>query len=543
MRPLGRQNFGSRWSLRTLTKEDIETLGSLLNDHADRTAFYLHYYELTGNEQVAAMAKISHLTDFEGAVAAHANEAVESKFPDQYPAGGVFEFSKEIPSHLYNAIVADVNAGGSGILSERQVLEAAREAWDARGLGDQWPGNAPLAVERALDGDVKGALDAFDSGGTVSAINGAIYSIIPDISGAPPEGSSAPFIDNPDKYSYHLTENEKFGFFVDRETGMFAGVFDRLTEGEPAIESKGVLNAVPSEAIAPKEDPASQIVAPSVETWDTTATDSTAEKNMFEDRGSLTDLGLAFGAAALADYIVNDREGSSQSPAPQNMEAAGSVLHETGHSATDVAVGADSAPEVIDSFAQGTASVAENSQPTTWGHESAPTESPPLLDSASFGVGTAATEPDLSTGSGWAESTAVVATPFAEPSWPSQDLYGQSQDFSSAGTIATPADSGSAWGVDAISPSSSTFSGIGAGESVSHQNGHSDSGASSWGSDSPSHGGWGDSASSSISESTHTDGGSYGGDSSSSDSGSHGSSSSDSSGSTSDSSGGGSSGE
>ena len=46
-------------------------MGWLLNDRDDRTAFYLHYYELTGNEQALMMAKISQLTEFEGAVAQH----------------------------------------------------------------------------------------------------------------------------------------------------------------------------------------------------------------------------------------------------------------------------------------------------------------------------------------------------------------------------------------------------------------------------------------------------------------------------------------
>lgn len=462
-----------------LTAEDIATLGSLLNDHGDRTAFYLHYYELTGNEQVAAMAQISHLTDFEGAVAAHANEAVESKFPDQYPAGGVFEFSKEIPPYLYDAIVADINAGGTGLLSERQVLEAAREAWDARGLGDQFPGNAPLAVERALDGDVKSALSAFDSEGTEFAINGAIYSIIPDISGAPPEGSTAPFIEDPERYSYHLTENEKFGFFVDRETGMFAGVFDRLTEGEPEIESRGVLNAVSSEPVAP---------------------------------------------------TMEDVPASSA----QSDEAAIGFLLDAESTAADAAAG--------QSFTQAVppdvAGVPEELPPNTWLLDPTPTESAPVEDPWSFGLGTAESMPDLTSGSVWEEPASAWDPSFTEPTWPSPEPDGQSQDSSFGTMTSAPTDSGSEWGGDAGSSQVSAFPEIGIGDGVWHHDAWSDSGTGAWENSALGHGGSDDSMSNGLPGSTHSDTAPYGGDT-----GSHGSSSSDSSGSTFDSTGSASSGD
>lgn len=61
----------------TLSQQDIDRLDWLLNEQGDRTAFYLHYYELTGNQQVLDMAKISQLTDFEGAVAERANEVIQ----------------------------------------------------------------------------------------------------------------------------------------------------------------------------------------------------------------------------------------------------------------------------------------------------------------------------------------------------------------------------------------------------------------------------------------------------------------------------------
>ena len=356
-----------------LTNQDVEVLGSLLHDHADRTAFYLHYYELSGNEQVAAMAKISNLTDFEGAVAAHANEAIESKFPDQYPPGGVFEFSKEIPVHLFNAIVADVNAGGSGILSERQALEAAREAWDARGLGDQFPGNALLVGQRALDGDIKAAWDALDSDGTVSAINGAVYSLTPDISGAPAEGSIAPYIDHPEKYSYHLTENEKLGFFVDRETGITAAVFDRPAEREPMVESKGVLNTLLPESIAPQvafPDPTPALNGGSYG-------DAGLDLKPHEDRASLGELlGTAAFVAGLTRELQDSNDVQSAMPVANDLQDIEHSSASNDLASTLSASKSDMVPNAIDAPIQSSAPTAEQQ-----------IQLPAELQSTDFGTG------------------------------------------------------------------------------------------------------------------------------------------------------------
>jgi hypothetical protein len=228
----------------TLTQQDIDQLGWLLNDRDDRTAFYLHYYELTGNEQVLAMAKISQLTEFEGAVAQRGNEVVQEQHPDLYPPEGVIQFSHEVAPHLYTAITKDFYEGThTGVLENRAVLESAREAWDARGLGDQFLGNPLLAAERAKDFDFKEAWDALDSDGTTTAAEAAIYTVIPDISGKPDPAQSPP-----ENASYHVTEDGKVGFYVSPETGHIVGVFNRPTdpETEPPIESRGIVNTFPA---------------------------------------------------------------------------------------------------------------------------------------------------------------------------------------------------------------------------------------------------------------------------------------------------------
>ena len=224
-----------------LSQQDIDHLGWLLNEVGDRTAFHLHYYELTGNEQVLAAAKISHLTDFEGAVAERANEVIQERFPDQYPQGGVFDFSRDVAATIYSAITKDFNEGtGTGVLSERGYLEAARDAWDAKGLGDQFPGNPLLATERAAEGDFRGAWDAFDSQGTDITLEAAAFTVVPDISGDPHPGLQ----ERLENATYHLTEDGKAGYYLDRETGQIVAVFDRPSDlaTEPQVDSQGILN-------------------------------------------------------------------------------------------------------------------------------------------------------------------------------------------------------------------------------------------------------------------------------------------------------------
>jgi hypothetical protein len=83
--------------------------------------------------------------------------------------------------------------------------------------------------------------------------------VIPDISGKPEPSQSTP-----ENASYHLTEDGKAGFYVDRETGHAEAVFDRPADltTEPQIQSQGVLNTFTS----PEQQP-SPALSPSPTGW------------------------------------------------------------------------------------------------------------------------------------------------------------------------------------------------------------------------------------------------------------------------------------
>ena len=204
------------------------------------------------------MAQISKFTDWVGGAAERANEIVQDKYPQFYPvavsiatdpvtapSGGTREFSEQVAANLYNAIIADVQGGGTGVLDERNALEAARLAWDAHNLGEQFPGNPLLAAERLSDFDFSGAWQAFNSEGTDIAINAGLYQtaaeLVPD---------NQQLIQELANDSYHLTEDGKASFFVDANSGHVEAVFAppiTTIDGQPLeAESTGVLNAFPS---------------------------------------------------------------------------------------------------------------------------------------------------------------------------------------------------------------------------------------------------------------------------------------------------------
>lgn len=53
-----------------------------------------------------------------------------------YPKEGVDSFSKEIARDLLNNIKSDVQAGGSGILSDNTIENLAADVWRRKGLQD-----------------------------------------------------------------------------------------------------------------------------------------------------------------------------------------------------------------------------------------------------------------------------------------------------------------------------------------------------------------------------------------------------------------------
>ncbi len=123
-----------------LTRDHVTKLTKLYEED-DRTGMYLEYYALTGSNQALDQATISSFSGYTGAIAECANDIVARAHPDLYPKGGVIEFSKIIAGDLLQKIVKDVQQGGTGIFTDEQIYQFARQKWTELKMGGSFPGN------------------------------------------------------------------------------------------------------------------------------------------------------------------------------------------------------------------------------------------------------------------------------------------------------------------------------------------------------------------------------------------------------------------
>lgn len=134
-----------------ITSIDLSRFSQELS-RGDRAGFYLDYYNLTGSTQALALAQISSFSGAAGGAASLANQIDRALVP-AYPAGGVDAFSLQIATDIYDKIVLDVMSdGGTGVLTNSDLLSTAQHRWDVLGLGTYFPGNA-LAIQAWLTGD------------------------------------------------------------------------------------------------------------------------------------------------------------------------------------------------------------------------------------------------------------------------------------------------------------------------------------------------------------------------------------------------------
>ncbi len=203
-----------------LTAEDVNALQRTFNQRG-RTAFYLHYYELTGNDQVLEQAKISTFSETLGGTAKVANERLVSQL-EHYPKEGVIAFSQEIARDLLRTVRGDVLRGGSGVLSNLEVVERAHHVWDAKGIGSYFPGNAEIIIEKLSTTGFSGLSDFILSPGTFTAVVSFPEGLL---SGS----TQSDFTDVP--YEVHRTADGAVEFIVDSSQNdkvvFVGGVADR----------------------------------------------------------------------------------------------------------------------------------------------------------------------------------------------------------------------------------------------------------------------------------------------------------------------------
>ena len=144
---------------RAVTYNDIAIMEQYYN--ADQHSLAYNYYaDITGSTEATRQARISNPNDLYGQVATEANyfaQIYSGRFGSNggYPPYGLHTFSREISRDFIDRVTANVNTGGSGILSNDEMINAARGVWNQHGIGDYFPGN--LIQRNASFGMLEGA--------------------------------------------------------------------------------------------------------------------------------------------------------------------------------------------------------------------------------------------------------------------------------------------------------------------------------------------------------------------------------------------------
>jgi hypothetical protein len=155
--------------LERLTMADVDYLQSLLNAGMRGNA-YLTYYDWTGSGEALLQAQISTYSNGLGSAALYANTAAKDANLDTYPPS-IDSFSEQIAQAFVNAVRENVQNGGTGILSDQQVIQTAQATWANNGLAGSFPGNIYVY---GLDNLTPGALAGIGGGVNTLLINGNI---------------------------------------------------------------------------------------------------------------------------------------------------------------------------------------------------------------------------------------------------------------------------------------------------------------------------------------------------------------------------------
>lgn len=118
-----------------ITEAEVAFLRSLLLS-GDRAGFYLAYNSMTGSEGAILTARVSTFSANIGGIAFAANYLAQEQYRgagpvDEDPYSGIYFLSQEVAERILTVIEADLAAdGGTGVIPDIQLLNAAQLAWD-----------------------------------------------------------------------------------------------------------------------------------------------------------------------------------------------------------------------------------------------------------------------------------------------------------------------------------------------------------------------------------------------------------------------------
>jgi hypothetical protein len=213
-------------------REVLDRAQELL-DKGDRGGAYLTLYRELGNEQILIQTQITTYTGIWGSGALTGNNAARLDAGSRYNTR-LDEFSVEIAQATIDAVRQDLEAGGTGRLTDDQFQTADRHVWARKGMPELFPGNIQFFdFWNHAKGDRGAAILAKSN---LNLAVAALRSLVPNTSflglnhdlrnvshyiGKRP----AEFADNPN-YEIHGTSQNRFITVIDKRTGFVEAFWD-----------------------------------------------------------------------------------------------------------------------------------------------------------------------------------------------------------------------------------------------------------------------------------------------------------------------------
>ena len=128
----------------TPVSRDCLALAQEKLDRGDRGGAYLELYREMGNEQLLIQTQITTYSGIWGSGALTGNHLAQQEGGARYTTP-LDQFSHEIAQATIDVVRADLDAGGSGRLSDSQLQTADRKVWKDKGMPELFPGNVQFA--------------------------------------------------------------------------------------------------------------------------------------------------------------------------------------------------------------------------------------------------------------------------------------------------------------------------------------------------------------------------------------------------------------
>jgi hypothetical protein len=217
----------------TAVPREVLDQAQRLLDQGDRGGAYLTLYKELGNEQILIQTQITTYTGIWGSGAITGNSMAREDGGSRYNTQ-LDEFSVEIAQATIDAIRQDLEAGGTGRLSNDQFQAADRQVWADKGMAELFPGNIQfLDFWNHKKGDRLAAIFARSN---LNLLSAALRSLVPNtsflglnhdlrnvshyIGKRPAEYAGDP------NYTIHGGEGDRFITVLDNRTGFVEAFWD-----------------------------------------------------------------------------------------------------------------------------------------------------------------------------------------------------------------------------------------------------------------------------------------------------------------------------